>query len=101
MPRLELAIINEAYRAAGDGVADPRDIDLAMRLGAGHRRVPFERARALGLGTVVRGLRRARASATVNATAWPQRSGRSPPSEAGRTGGGRTHPCRALRLGSG
>jgi len=54
--RLELAIINEAYRAAGDGVADPPDIDLAMRLGAGHPYGPFERARALGLGSVVRGL---------------------------------------------
>jgi len=54
--RLELAIINEAYRAAGDGVADPPDIDLAMRLGAGHPTGPFERARALGLGSVVRGL---------------------------------------------
>jgi 3-hydroxybutyryl-CoA dehydrogenase len=54
--RLELAIINEAYRAAGDGVADPPDIDLAMRLGAGHPYGPFERARALGLGAVVRRL---------------------------------------------
>ena len=58
LPRLELAIINEAYQAAGEGVADPRDIDLAMRLGAGHPQGPFERARALGLGMVVRGLRR-------------------------------------------
>ncbi|HMJ80782.1 MAG TPA: 3-hydroxyacyl-CoA dehydrogenase NAD-binding domain-containing protein [Candidatus Dormibacteraeota bacterium] len=58
VPRLELAVINEAYHAAGEGVADPRDIDLAMRLGAGHPYGPFERARALGLGTVVRGLRR-------------------------------------------
>ncbi len=54
--RLELAIINEAYRAAGDGVADPPDIDVAMRLGAGHPYGPFERARALGLGSVVRRL---------------------------------------------
>jgi len=54
--RLELALINEAYRAAGDGVADPPDIDVAMRLGAGHPHGPFERARALGLGQVVRGL---------------------------------------------
>jgi 3-hydroxybutyryl-CoA dehydrogenase len=54
--RLELAIINEAYRAAGDGVADPPDIDLAMRLGAGHPYGPFERARVLGLGAVVRRL---------------------------------------------
>ncbi len=58
LPRLELAIINEAYHAAGEGVADPPDIDLALRLGAGHPYGPFERARALGLGNVVRGLRR-------------------------------------------
>ena len=37
-------------------MADPPDIDLAMRLGAGHPYGPFERARALGLGSVVRGL---------------------------------------------
>ncbi|HTS14616.1 MAG TPA: 3-hydroxyacyl-CoA dehydrogenase NAD-binding domain-containing protein [Candidatus Sulfotelmatobacter sp.] len=54
--RLELAIINEAYRAAGDGVADPPDIDVALRLGAGHPHGPFERARAIGLGQVVRRL---------------------------------------------
>ncbi|MGZ6343933.1 MAG: 3-hydroxyacyl-CoA dehydrogenase NAD-binding domain-containing protein [Candidatus Limnocylindrales bacterium] len=58
LPRLELAIINEAYYAAGEGVADPPDIDLALRLGAGHPAGPFERARAIGLGAVVRGLRR-------------------------------------------
>ncbi|MGH2407272.1 MAG: 3-hydroxyacyl-CoA dehydrogenase NAD-binding domain-containing protein [Candidatus Limnocylindrales bacterium] len=55
---IELAIINEAYRVAGDGVAVPPDIDLAMRLGAGHPQGPFERAAALGLRYVVTDLRR-------------------------------------------
>ena len=39
-----LAIVNEAYRALGDGVATAADIDLALRLGAGHPIGPFERA---------------------------------------------------------
>ena len=55
--RIELAIINEAYMAAGEGVADPPDIDLALVLGAGHPVGPFARARALGLGRVVASLR--------------------------------------------
>lgn len=55
--RIELAIINEAYRAAGEGVASPPDIDLALVLGAGHPVGPFVRARAIGLGHVVAGLR--------------------------------------------
>ena len=46
--RITLAIVNEAYRALGEGVATPADIDLAMRLGAGHPAGPFERAEALG-----------------------------------------------------
>jgi 3-hydroxybutyryl-CoA dehydrogenase len=55
--RIELTTINEAYRTAGDGVASPPDIDLALVLGAGHPIGPFARARALGLGHVVAGLR--------------------------------------------
>ena len=55
--RIELAIINEAYHAAGEGVADPADIDRAMRLGANHPHGPFERAGQLGLRAVVEGLR--------------------------------------------
>ena len=55
--RIELSIINEAYRAAGDDVASPPDIDLALVLGAGHPVGPFARARALGLGRVVASLR--------------------------------------------
>ncbi|HEV8404209.1 MAG TPA: 3-hydroxyacyl-CoA dehydrogenase NAD-binding domain-containing protein [Candidatus Limnocylindrales bacterium] len=46
--RIVLAIVNEAYRAAGDGVATPADIDLALRLGASHPSGPFERAAELG-----------------------------------------------------
>ncbi len=55
--RIELSIINEAYRAAGDDVASPPDIDRALMLGAGHPIGPFARARALGLGRVVASLR--------------------------------------------
>ena len=61
--RVELAIINEAYHAAGDGVASPPDIDRAMKLGANHPHGPFERAREIGLGQLVTGL--ARLEATV------------------------------------
>ena len=55
--RIELAIINEAYHAAGEGVAEPADIDRALKLGANHPRGPFERAGELGLRNVVDGLR--------------------------------------------
>lgn len=55
--RIELAVINEAYLAAGEGVADPADIDRAMKLGANHPYGPFERAGQLGLRAVVEGLR--------------------------------------------
>ena len=55
--RIELAIINEAYLAAGESVADPRDIDQAMKLGSNHPYGPFERAGQLGLRAVVEGLR--------------------------------------------
>ena len=46
--RIELAMIAEAWRALGDGIATERDIDTAMRLGAGHRVGPFQRTRELG-----------------------------------------------------
>ena len=46
--RIVLAIVNEAYRAVGEGVADPSDVDLALRLGAGHPSGPFERVSAFG-----------------------------------------------------
>ena len=55
--RIELAIINEAYHAVGETVAQPPDIDRAMKLGANHPYGPFERAGQLGLRHVIDGLR--------------------------------------------
>ena len=52
--RITLAIVNEAYRALGEGVATSADIDLAMRLGAGHPIGPFEVAAGLGGPAAVR-----------------------------------------------
>ena len=46
--RITLAVIAEAYRALGDEVAAGPDIDLALRLGAGHPTGPFERVAELG-----------------------------------------------------
>lgn len=54
--RIELAIINEAYYAAGERVAHPPDIDRALKLGANHPHGPFERAADLGLRAVIDGL---------------------------------------------
>jgi 3-hydroxybutyryl-CoA dehydrogenase len=51
--RTILAIVNEAYRAMGDGVASEADIDRAMRLGASHPFGPFEWARRSGVHEVV------------------------------------------------
>ncbi len=56
--RIILAIVNEAYRAVGDGIASEADVDVAMRLGAGHPIGPFERAKDLGGPSAIRaGLR--------------------------------------------
>lgn len=52
--RITLAIVNEAYRALGDGVASADDIDLAMRLGAAHPTGPFERVAMLGGSAAIR-----------------------------------------------
>jgi 3-hydroxybutyryl-CoA dehydrogenase len=65
--RIELAIVNEAYHAVGEGVAEPADIDTAMRLGAAHPRGPFERAGDLGLRAVVEGLQELARSAGPDA----------------------------------
>jgi 3-hydroxybutyryl-CoA dehydrogenase len=51
--RVILAIVNEAYRAAGDGVATSADIDRAMQLGANHPFGPFEWAARTGVHEVV------------------------------------------------
>ena len=51
--RVILAIVNEAFRALGDGVATEADIDQAMRLGANHPFGPFAWARRTGIHEVV------------------------------------------------
>lgn len=65
--RVNLAIVNEAYRAVEERVAAPQDVDLAMKLGANHPEGPFERAGHLGLRAVVEGLRRQHQAATLSA----------------------------------
>jgi 3-hydroxybutyryl-CoA dehydrogenase len=47
-------IVNEAHFAVGEGVAAAQDVDLAMRLGFNWPRGPFEWAKAVGAGQVVR-----------------------------------------------
>lgn len=54
--RVILAIVNEAYRALGDGVATAEDIDRAMQLGASHPFGPFEWARRTGIEEVAMSL---------------------------------------------
>jgi 3-hydroxybutyryl-CoA dehydrogenase len=54
--RVILAIVNEAYRALGDRVAAADDIDVALKLGAGHPFGPFEWARRTGLAEVAMSL---------------------------------------------
>jgi len=55
--RLQLAIVNEAFRALDERVAvDEATIDLAMRLGASHPQGPFAWARERGLPAVLAGL---------------------------------------------
>ena len=54
---IELAIINEAYTAVGEGVAEAGDVDRAIKLGANHPFGPFERAGQIGLRNVIDGLR--------------------------------------------
>lgn len=46
--RIVLAVILEAFRVLGDHAAEADDIDLALRLGAGHPMGPFARTAALG-----------------------------------------------------
>jgi 3-hydroxybutyryl-CoA dehydrogenase len=50
--RVILAIVNEAYRAYGEGVASDVDIDRAMQLGANHPFGPFEWAHRTGVPEV-------------------------------------------------
>ncbi len=48
LERIVSQLVNEAAYAVGEGVAEPNDIDSAMRLGLNHPRGPFEWARELG-----------------------------------------------------
>ncbi|KAI6186547.1 3-hydroxybutyryl-CoA dehydrogenase [Aphelenchoides besseyi] len=50
--RLLIPYVAEGIRMAERGDAEPRDIDLAMKLGAGHPLGPFEVADYIGLDTV-------------------------------------------------
>jgi 3-hydroxybutyryl-CoA dehydrogenase len=54
--RVILAIVNEAYRALGDGVATADDIDRAMQLGASHPFGPFEWVHRTGIAEVAMSL---------------------------------------------
>jgi 3-hydroxybutyryl-CoA dehydrogenase len=57
LERLEMAVVNEAYRAVADGLAAPSVVDEALRLDAGFPRGPFEIVDELGLRRVVERLR--------------------------------------------
>ncbi len=46
-------LVNEASFAVAEGVAEPDDVDTAMRLGLNHPRGPFEWREELGAGRVV------------------------------------------------
>lgn len=46
--RIVMGVINEAYHALDDHVAEPPAIDTALRLGAAHPLGPFERVQRLG-----------------------------------------------------
>lgn len=56
--RIVLAVVNEAYHAAGEGVASSSDIDVALRLGAGHPYGAFEWAASRGVRAVLADLER-------------------------------------------
>jgi 3-hydroxybutyryl-CoA dehydrogenase len=48
LERVVAQLVNEACFAVEEGVAEPADIDSAMRLGLNHPRGPFEWAREIG-----------------------------------------------------
>jgi 3-hydroxybutyryl-CoA dehydrogenase len=54
--RLQLGLINEAYRMVEEGLASPPTIDAAMRAD-GHPQGPFELVDGLGLRQVIDRLR--------------------------------------------
>ena len=51
--RVVSCLVNEASFAVEEGVAEPGDVDVAMRLGLNHPRGPFEWREELGAGRIV------------------------------------------------
>jgi 3-hydroxybutyryl-CoA dehydrogenase len=56
--RFSYAVIAEAGRLLDEQIASAKDIDLAMRAGAGFKTGPLEQADTVGLDTVLETLRR-------------------------------------------
>lgn len=54
LPRIISMLVNEAAFAAGEGVAEPDEIDRAMQLGVNYPRGPLAWGRALGVRQVLR-----------------------------------------------
>ncbi len=57
LPRIVCNLVNEAAYALMDGIAEPRDIDTAMKLGTNYPRGPLEWGDAIGLDIVLAVLR--------------------------------------------
>jgi len=57
MPRILCQMINEAMFAVQDGASSPREIDIAMKLGAGYPLGPLEWGEKIGFGQVFATLR--------------------------------------------
>jgi len=57
LPRIVCGLVNEAATALADGVAEAKDIDLAMRLGTNYPRGPLEWGDLIGLDVVLSVLR--------------------------------------------
>ncbi|HYH62463.1 MAG TPA: 3-hydroxyacyl-CoA dehydrogenase NAD-binding domain-containing protein, partial [Solirubrobacterales bacterium] len=53
MERIVSCLVNEASFAVEEGVAEPADVDIAMKLGLNHPRGPFEWQDELGAGRIV------------------------------------------------
>ena len=51
-PRVIAMIVNEAFFALGEGVSTREEIDVAMRLGTGYPKGPFEWAAEIGLENI-------------------------------------------------
>lgn len=57
LPRIVCSLVNEAAYALMEGVAQPRDIDTAMKLGTNYPRGPLEWGDVIGLDVVLAVLR--------------------------------------------